>query len=216
MASKFRNAGQTCVCANRFLVQEGLHDEFLERLTAATRELRVGNGFTEGVHQGPLINRAALDKVIDHVDDALTGGAEVTVGGERHPLGGTFFTPTVLAGVTPSMKVAVDETFGPVAPVLRFSHEEEALEMANATDSGLAAYLYSRDLGRVWRMGEALEFGVIGINTGLVSYEGAPFGGIKQSGLGREGSRHGLDDYLEIKYLCIDGLNAPAHPFPSP
>jgi len=207
IASKFRNAGQTCVCANRVLVQDGIHDAFVQRLVAATAALAVGNGFDEGVEQGPLIDEQAVSKVQEHIADAVQAGAQIACGGERHALGGTFFQPTVLTGVRPEMRIAVEETFGPVAPVFRFQTEREALEMANATESGLAAYLYSRDLGRVWRVGEALEFGVVGVNTGLISYEGAPFGGVKQSGLGREGSRHGLDDYLEIKYLCIDGLS---------
>jgi succinate-semialdehyde dehydrogenase/glutarate-semialdehyde dehydrogenase len=206
IASKFRNAGQTCVCANRILVQDGIHDAFVERFTAATAALSVGNGFDDGVEQGPLIDDRALAKVRDHIADAVALGAQVATGGDAHELGGTFFQPTVLTGATTAMRIAVEETFGPVAPVFRFSTEEEAVAMANATESGLAAYFYSRDLARVWRVGEALEFGVVGVNTGLISYEGAPFGGVKQSGLGREGSRHGLDDYLEISYLCIDGL----------
>ena len=208
IASKFRNAGQTCVCANRILVQDGIHDAFVERFAAATAALRVGSGFEEGVEQGPLIDARALDKVRDHVADAVAGGASVVVGGAEHELGGTFYQPTVLTGATPAMKVAVEETFGPVAPVFRFHSEEEAVAQANATESGLAAYFYTRDLGRAWRVGEALEFGVVGVNTGLISYEGAPFGGVKQSGVGREGSRHGLEDYLEIGYLCIDGLGS--------
>ncbi len=208
IASKFRNAGQTCVCANRVLVQDGVHDEFVEKFADATAALRVGNGFEEGVEQGPLIDAGALTKVREHIADAVERGAEVVVGGAEHELGGTFFQPTVLRGATTEMRIAVEETFGPVAPVFRFSTEEEAIELANATESGLAAYFYARDLGRVWRVGEALEFGIVGVNTGIISYEGAPFGGVKQSGLGREGSRHGLDDYLEISYLCIDGLGA--------
>ncbi|MDO8209036.1 NAD-dependent succinate-semialdehyde dehydrogenase [Conexibacter sp. CPCC 206217] len=204
--SKFRNAGQTCVCANRILVQDGIHDAFVERFAAATAALQVGNGFDDGVEQGPLIDDRALAKVRDHIEDAVTHGASVVVGGDAHELGGTFFQPTVLTGATPAMRIAVDETFGPVAPVFRFTTEEEAVELANATESGLAAYFCTQDLGRAWRVGEALEFGVVGVNTGLISYEGAPFGGVKQSGLGREGSRHGLDDFLEISYLCIDGL----------
>jgi succinate-semialdehyde dehydrogenase/glutarate-semialdehyde dehydrogenase len=204
--SKFRNAGQTCVCANRILVQDGIHDAFVKRFAAATAALTVGNGFDAGVEQGPLIDDRAVAKVRDHIEDAVAQGAEVVVGGDSHELGGTFFQPTVLTGATPSMKIAVDETFGPVAPVFRFSTEQEAIDMANATEFGLAAYFCTQDLGRAWRVGEALEFGVVGVNTGLISYEGAPFGGVKQSGLGREGSRHGLDDFLEISYLCIDGL----------
>jgi len=208
IASKFRNSGQTCVCANRVLVQSGVHDDFVARLVQATSALRVGDGFAPGVEQGPLIDDRAVAKVRDHLADALERGASVACGGGPHALGGTFFEPTVLTGATPDMRLASEETFGPVAPVFRFETEAEAIELANATESGLAAYLYSRDLGRVWRVGEALEFGVVGVNTGLISYEGAPFGGVKQSGLGREGSRHGLDDYLEITYLCLDGLDA--------
>jgi succinate-semialdehyde dehydrogenase/glutarate-semialdehyde dehydrogenase len=206
IASKFRNAGQTCVCANRILVQDGIHEAFVERFAAATSALRVGNGFDEGSEQGPLIDDRALAKVQEHIADAVSHGADVVCGGRPHALGGTFFEPTVLVGATPEMRLASEETFGPVAPVFRFTTEREAIAMANATESGLAAYFYARDLGRVWRVGEALEFGVVGVNTGIISYEGAPFGGVKQSGLGREGSRHGLDDYLEIKYLCLDGL----------
>lgn len=204
--SKFRNSGQTCVCANRILVQAGVHDEFVDRLVAATTALRVGDGFEDGVEQGPLINDAAVQKVQAHIADALEHGAAVAVGGKPHELGGTFFEPTVLTGASSEMRIAHEETFGPVAPVFRFDTEEEAIALANATESGLAAYVFTRDVGRVWRAGERLEFGVVGINTGLISYEGAPFGGVKQSGLGREGSRHGLDDYLEITYVCIDQL----------
>jgi succinate-semialdehyde dehydrogenase/glutarate-semialdehyde dehydrogenase len=206
IASKFRNSGQTCVCANRVLVQSGIHDAFVEKFAAATAALKVGNGFDDGVEQGPLIDARALAKVQDHVDDATGKGAVAVTGGKPHELGGTWFQPTVLSGVTTEMKIAVEETFGPVAPVFRFETEEEAVALANATESGLAAYLYTRDSGRVWRVGEALEFGVVGVNTGLISYEGAPFGGVKQSGLGREGSRHGLDDFMELKYLCLDGV----------
>jgi succinate-semialdehyde dehydrogenase / glutarate-semialdehyde dehydrogenase len=208
IASKFRNAGQTCVCANRILVQDGIHDAFVERFVGRTAELKVGAGHEAGVDQGPLIDERAVDKVQAHIADALALGAEVACGGDRHARGGTFFQPTVLTGATPQMRLASEETFGPVAPIFRFGDEEEALALANATESGLAAYIYTRDLGRAWRMGERLEFGVVGLNTGLISYEGAPFGGIKQSGQGREGSRHGLDDFLEITYLCMDGLAA--------
>jgi len=206
VSAKFRNSGQTCVSANRILVQDGVHDAFVERFVAATTALRVGNGFDDGVEQGPLINDASVVKLRERIADAVQRGAKVACGGHEHALGGGFFEPTVLIDATPDMRVAQEETFGPVAPILRFSTEEDAISLANATESGLAAYLYSRDLGRVWRVGEALEFGVVGVNTGVISYEGAPFGGVKQSGLGREGSRHGLDDYLEVKYLCIDGL----------
>jgi len=206
MASKFRNAGQTCVCANRILVQSAVHDEFVEKLIAATNALSVGPGFEPGVEQGPLIDGNAVAKVESHIADAVSGGASVATGGALHDKGGTFFQPTVLTGVSPEMRIASEETFGPVAPVFRFETEEEALEMANATEFGLAAYFYARDVGRIWRFGEALEFGVVGVNTGAISYEGAPFGGVKESGLGREGSQFGLDDFLEIKYLCLEGI----------
>jgi succinate-semialdehyde dehydrogenase/glutarate-semialdehyde dehydrogenase len=208
IASKFRNSGQTCVCANRILVQGGIHDEFVAALAAAAAGLSVGNGFDEGVEQGPLIDDAALAKVEDHIEDACRLGAEVVTGGKRHELGGTYFQPTVLRRATGEMKIAREETFGPVAPVFRFEEEAEAVAMANATEFGLAAYLFTRDLGRVWRVGEALEFGTVAVNTGVFSYEGAPFGGVKQSGQGREGSRHGLDDYLELKYMCLEGIDA--------
>lgn len=181
-------------------------DAFVERLQAAVRALRVGNGFDEEVDQGPLINEAAVRKVEEHIADALSHGARVTVGGGAHAHGGTFFEPTVLVGATPQMLIASDETFGPVAPLFRFETEEEAIALANGTESGLAAYFFTRDHGRAWRVGEALEFGVVGVNTGLISYEGAPFGGVKQSGLGREGSRHGIDEYLDYKYLCVEGI----------
>jgi len=194
------------VCANRFLVQAGVHDEFVARFTHAVAGLTVGHGFDEAVTIGPLIDEAAVAKVERHLDDATAGGARVVAGGKRHQLGGTFFEPTVLVGVSPGMEITLAETFGPVAPFARFETEEEALALANATESGLAAYFYTRDVGRVFRVGDALEFGVVGVNTGAISYEGAPFGGVKESGLGREGSRHGLDEFLEIKYLCVDGL----------
>ncbi len=206
MASKFRNAGQTCVCANRILVQSGVHDAFVARLREAVADLRVGNGFEDGSEQGPLISAAAVEKVQRHIADAVAGGAEVVLGGAPHELGGTFFQPTLLTGVRGDMLVAREETFGPLAPVIRFETEEEAVALANDTEFGLAAYFFTQDLGRTWRVGEALEFGVVGVNTGLISYEGAPFGGVKESGLGREGSRHGIDEFTEIKYLCIDGL----------
>jgi succinate-semialdehyde dehydrogenase / glutarate-semialdehyde dehydrogenase len=206
MASKFRNAGQTCVCANRILVQSGAHDEFVTKLTAAVRELKVGDGHEPDVTQGPLITQAAVAKVQRHVDDAVERGAEVVLGGRRHSRGGTFYEPTLLTGATPEMLLATEETFGPLAAVFRFETEAEAVELANATDSGLSAYFFTRDLGRAWRLGEELEFGVVGINTGAISSEAMPFGGVKESGLGREGSRHGLDDYLEIKYLCFEGI----------
>ena len=206
MASKYRNTGQTCVCANRFLVQEGVHDEFARKLAEATGTLRVGPGLEGETDQGPLIDMAAVEKVEDHIQDAVNGGATVVAGGSRHELGGTFFEPTVVTGVTPAMKVAREETFGPVAPVFRFQTEEEAIELANATEFGLAAYFYSRDIGRIWRVGEALEYGIVGINVGIISTEVAPFGGFKESGIGREGSKYGLDEFLEVKYMCVGGI----------
>jgi succinate-semialdehyde dehydrogenase/glutarate-semialdehyde dehydrogenase len=203
VASKFRNTGQTCVCTNRFLVQEGVYGPFAERLAAAVARLKVGDGFEPGVEQGPLIDLAAVEKVEEHIADALGKGARVVLGGARHPLGGTFFQPTVLAEVTPAMAVAREETFGPVAPLFRFRSEEEAVRLANDTPYGLAAYFYTRDLARSWRVAEALEYGIVGLNTGLVSSAVAPFGGVKESGLGREGSKYGIEEFLEMKYLCI-------------
>jgi succinate-semialdehyde dehydrogenase/glutarate-semialdehyde dehydrogenase len=203
LIAKYRNTGQTCVCANRFLVQNGIYDTFAEKLSARVAQLKVGSGFEEGVMQGPLIEASAVDKVEAHVADAVAHGARILTGGKRHARGGSFFEPTVLADVTTDMRVAREETFGPVAPLFRFADEAEAVEMANATEYGLAAYFYSRDVARCFRVGEALEYGMIGINTGLISNEVAPFGGVKQSGIGREGSKHGLDEYLEIKYLCF-------------
>ncbi len=204
IAAKYRNSGQTCVCANRFLVQTGIHDAFAERLAEAAGRLKVGNGAEPGVVQGPLINAAAVARVEDLIADAMARGARLLCGGARHALGGTFFQPTVLAGATPAMKIAQAETFGPVAPLFPFDTEADAIALANDTESGLAAYMYTRDTGRCWRVPEALEYGMVGINTGLISSEVAPFGGIKHSGFGREGSKHGIDDYLEIKYLCFD------------
>ena len=206
IASKYRNAGQTCVCANRFLVQAGVYDEFAEKLAAASNALRVGPGFSGDVEQGPLIDMAAVEKVEDHIQDAVGGGAAVVAGGKRHRLGGTFFEPTVLTGVTPAMKVAREETFGPLAPLFRFETDDEAIRMANATEFGLAAYFYARDIGRIWRVGEALEYGIVGVNVGIISTEVAPFGGMKESGIGREGSHYGLDEFLEVKYLCMGGI----------
>ncbi len=204
LVSKYRNSGQTCVCANRFLVQDGVYDAFADRLTRAVGEqLKVGNGLESGVMQGPLIDAAALAKVERHVADALARGARVLTGGRRHALGGTFYEPTVLADVAPGMLVAREETFGPVAPLFRFQSDEEAIRLANATEFGLAAYFYSRDLSRVFRVAEALQYGMVGINTGLISTEVAPFGGVKESGFGREGSKYGIDEYLDIKYLCV-------------
>ena len=204
--------GQTCVCANRILVQDGVYDGFVEKFSAAVKALRVGPGFDEGVDQGPLIDDAAVAKVEEHIADALAGGAKVAAGGGRHALGGTYFEPTVLAGTTPSMKIAREETFGPVAPVFRFSTEQEAVELANATEYGLAAYFFAGDVARVWRVGEQLEFGIVGVNTGAFSYEGAPFGGYKESGIGREGSHHGIDEFLELKYLCLGAVRPPPRP----
>ena len=206
LASKYRNAGQTCVCSNRFLVQDGIYDRFAARLSEAVAAMTVGNGLEDGVQQGPLIDAAALAKVEELVADATRSGASVAVGGRRHALGGTWFEPTVLTGVTASMRVAVEEIFGPVAPLIRFTDEADAVRLANDSDYGLAAYLYTRDHARVWRVGDALEYGMVGINTGLISTAVAPFGGVKQSGFGREGSRYGIEDYVEIKYLCMGGL----------
>jgi succinate-semialdehyde dehydrogenase/glutarate-semialdehyde dehydrogenase len=204
MISKYRNAGQTCVCTNRFLVQAGIHDAFVERLVARTKKLRVGNGFEAGIELGPLIDDAGVRKVVRHIDDAREKGASVLTGGEAPQ--GRFVTPTVLGNVTTDMLVSREETFGPVAAIMKFTTDDEAVTLANATEFGLAAYFYSRDIGRVWRVAEALEYGMVGINTGIISYENVPFGGIKQSGFGREGSRYGIEEYIELKYLCMAGL----------
>ncbi len=206
--SKFRNMGQTCVCANRFLVQDGVYDEFAEKLAAAAAALKVGNGADDGVQQGPLIDMAAVDKVEEHIEDALSKGATTLAGGKRHDMGGTYFEPTVLGGVDTQMKIAREETFGPVAPLFRFKDEAEAIRLANDTEYGLCAYFYSRDIGRVWRVAEALEYGIVGINAGVISTEVAPFGGVKESGVGREGSHYGLDEYLEVKYMCMAGMDS--------
>jgi succinate-semialdehyde dehydrogenase/glutarate-semialdehyde dehydrogenase len=206
MASKFRNAGQTCVCANRILVQDGIYDAFAAKLTEAVKKLKVGNGTEEGVTTGPLINPAAVKKVMEHIDDALAKGGKVVTGGKPHALGGNFFEPTLIRDVTPSMAVAREETFGPVAPLFRFKTEHEAIDMANATEFGLACYFYTRDIGRVWRVAEGLEYGIVGINEGIISAAEAPFGGMKESGIGREGSHHGVEEYLEIKYMLMGGL----------
>ena len=208
MASKFRNTGQTCVCANRLLVQEGVYEEFSAKLAAAVEEMRVGDGLQGETEQGPMIDMAAVEKVEEHIEDAVAKGAKVVSGGSRHDLGGTFFQPTVLAEVNTDMKVTREETFGPVAPLYRFETEEQALEMANDTEFGLAAYFYSRDIGRIWRVMEGLEYGIIGVNEGIISTEVAPFGGMKESGTGREGSKYGIEDYLEIKYGLIGGIGA--------
>jgi succinate-semialdehyde dehydrogenase/glutarate-semialdehyde dehydrogenase len=206
MMSKFRNTGQTCVCANRILVQDGVYDQFADKLATAVAELRVGNGLEEGTSQGPLIDMNALSKVEEHVADAQAKGAAVIAGGARHDLGGTFYQPTVLTGVTTDMKVTREETFGPVAPLYRFHDDDEGVAMANDTEFGLASYFYAGAMGRVWRVAEALESGIVGVNTGIISTEVAPFGGIKESGVGREGSKYGVDDFLEIKYVCLGGI----------
>ena len=207
MASKYRNAGQTCVCANRLLVQDGVYEAFATKMAAAVAGLRVGDGLEEGTQQGPLIDMRAVEKVEEHIADAVGKGATVAVGGGRHARGGSFFEPTLLTGVTTAMAVAREETFGPVAPLFRFSSEDEAIRMANDTEFGLAAYFYSRDVGRIWRVSEGLEYGIVGVNEGIISNEVAPFGGVKESGIGREGSKYGMDDFVEIKYLCMGGID---------
>ena len=204
--SKYRNSGQTCVCANRFFVQDKVYDAFAARLEERVRKLKVGAGTEPGVAQGPLINADAVAKVEEHIADATAQGAKVATGGKRHALGGTFFEPTVLTEVTPDMKIFSEETFGPVAPLIRFSNDQEVVELANRTEFGLASYFYARDLGRVWRVAEALEYGMVGVNTGLITTEVAPFGGVKQSGLGREGSKYGIEEFVEVKYICFGGV----------
>ena len=204
---KFRNAGQTCVCANRILVQEGIYDEFTKRLQAATAELKMGSGNEDGVSVGPLINEGAANDVLEYIEDAVAKGAKVVAGGGRSDLGSCFIEPTVLTDVSVDMRVFREEIFGPVAPIFKFKTEDEAIQMANDTEFGLACYFYSRDVGRIWRVGEALEYGIVGINEGIISNEMAPFGGVKESGQGREGSKYGLDDYLEIKYMCLGGID---------
>src|SRR5690625_1105056 len=206
MASKYRNAGQTCVCANRLYVHDAVYDAFAEKLVQAVSQLQVGDGREDGVDLGPLIDSAAVDKVQEHIDDAVANGGRVLSGGKPHALGGTFFEPTVVADATRAMKVAREEAFGPLAPLFRFKNDDDVIRMANDTEFGLAAYFYSRDVGRIWRVAEQLEYGMVGINTGILSNEAAPFGGVKQSGIGREGSRYGLDDYLVMKYWCIGGI----------
>jgi succinate-semialdehyde dehydrogenase / glutarate-semialdehyde dehydrogenase len=206
IASKYRNTGQTCVCANRLLVQEPIYEAFAQKLAAAVKGLKVSFGLEPGATQGPLIDDKAVEKVESHIQDAQGKGAKVLLGGHRHSLGGRFFEPTILTDVTPAMLVAREETFGPVAPLFRFKTEADAIALANDTEFGLAAYFYGRDLGRVWRVAEALEYGIVGINTGIISTEVAPFGGVKESGLGREGSKYGLEEFLEIKYLCMGGI----------
>ena len=204
---KYRNAGQTCVCANRVLVQDGVYDEFTEKLSKATAELKMGDGTEDGVSIGPLINEGAANDVLDFIDDAVAKGATVAIGGRRSDLGACFVEPTVLTNVKDDMRVFREEIFGPIAPIFRFSTEEEAIQMANDTEFGLACYFYSRDVGRIWRVGEGLEYGIVGINEGIISNEMAPFGGVKESGQGREGSKYGLDDYLEMKYMCMGGID---------
>jgi succinate-semialdehyde dehydrogenase/glutarate-semialdehyde dehydrogenase len=203
MISKFRNNGQTCVCANRIYVQAGVYDAFAQKLSAAVQKLAIGDGLKAGTTTGPLINESAVEKVQEHIADVLASGGKILTGGKRHALGGTFFEPTVVTGVLPTAKVATEETFGPLAPLFKFDTEEEIIALANDTIFGLASYFYSRDIGRITRVQEALEYGMVGVNTGLISTEVAPFGGVKQSGLGREGSHHGIEDYLEMKYICL-------------
>jgi len=206
IVSKYRNMGQTCVCANRLYAQDGIYDQFVEKLSKKVAAMKIGDGTEQGVTQGPLINMESVEKVERHIADAVKGGAKIVTGGKRHALGGTFFEPTVLANVKPDAIVAQEETFGPLAPVFRFKDEADVIAMCNASPFGLASYFYSRDLGRVWRVAEALESGMVGVNTGLITTEVAPFGGVKESGLGREGSRHGMEEYVEIKYIMMSGI----------
>ena len=206
LAAKYRNTGQTCICTNRFLVHASVYDQFVEKLAMKAAELKVGNGLEEGVGQGPLIDMAGVEKVEEHVSDAVEKGARLLTGGKRHSLGGTFYEPTVLADVTTDMKIASEETFGPVAPIFRFETEEEAIKLANDTPFGLAAYFYARDIGRCWRVAAALEYGLVGVNAGIISTEVAPFGGWKESGVGREGGQWGIEEFLEIKYVAMAGL----------
>jgi len=207
IASKYRNTGQTCVCANRLLIQAGIHDAFAGKLQSAVAELRIGDGLAGVTDQGPLIDAKAVAKVEQHIADAVAKGAKITQGGKRHALGGSFFEPTILTGVTPDMLVAREETFGPVAPLFKFETEAQAIAMANDTEFGLAAYIYTRDLARSWRVSEAVEYGIVGLNTGIISTEVAPFGGVKESGVGREGSKYGILDYTELKYICVGGVS---------
>jgi succinate-semialdehyde dehydrogenase/glutarate-semialdehyde dehydrogenase len=207
IASKYRNTGQTCVCANRLLIQAGVYETFAAKLQSAAAQLRVGDGLAGATDQGPLIDAKAVAKVEEHIADALAKGAKVTLGGKRHALGGSFFEPTILTGVTPGMLLAREETFGPVAPLFKFETEAQAIAMANDTEFGLAAYIYTRDLARSWRVSEAVEYGIVGLNTGIISTEVAPFGGVKESGIGREGSKYGILDYTEIKYVCVGGVS---------
>jgi succinate-semialdehyde dehydrogenase/glutarate-semialdehyde dehydrogenase len=203
VVSKYRNSGQTCVCANRFYVHKNIQDEFVEKFAKAIQSIKLGNGMEAGVTQGPLIEPSALEKVEKHVADALSKGANLVAGGKRSALGGTFYEPTILSHVTNDMLITYEETFGPVAPIIPFENDEDALRLANQSQYGLASYFYSRDIGRIWKAAEALEYGIVGVNTGIISNEVAPFGGIKQSGLGREGSAYGMDEYLELKYVCL-------------
>jgi succinate-semialdehyde dehydrogenase/glutarate-semialdehyde dehydrogenase len=206
MQSKFRNTGQTCICANRIFVHENVYEEFLEKFTKEVSKIKVGNGLDEGVLSGPLIDEHSLNKVKDHVEDAINTGAKIAIGGDIHKLGGNFYQPTILSNVTSKAKITFEETFGPVAPLYKFSSDEEVIKLANNTPYGLASYFYSRDIGRIWKVAEALEYGMVGVNTGLTTKAEIPFGGVKESGLGREGSRYGLDDYLEIKYISMAGI----------
>ncbi|MCM2332638.1 MAG: aldehyde dehydrogenase family protein, partial [Anaeromyxobacteraceae bacterium] len=206
LASKYRNSGQTCVCTNRILVQAGVYDAFAKKLADAVARLKVGDGLQAETQQGPLIDEGAVKKVEEHIADAVAKGAKVITGGARHALGGTFFQPTVLTGATREMMVSREETFGPLAPLYRFQTEEEAVELANDTEFGLASYFYTRDLARAWRVSERLEYGMVGLNTGLISTEVAPFGGVKESGVGREGSKYGIEDFLVVKYVCVGGI----------
>jgi succinate-semialdehyde dehydrogenase/glutarate-semialdehyde dehydrogenase len=206
IVSKYRNMGQTCVCANRLYAQDSIYDQFVEKLAKKVAAMKVGDGTEQGITQGPLINAKAIEKVERHIADAVKGGAKIVTGGKRHALGGTFFEPTVLANVKPDALVSQEETFGPLAPVFRFKDEADVIAMCNASPFGLASYFYSRDLGRVWRVAEALESGMVGVNTGLITTEVAPFGGVKESGLGREGSHHGMEEYVEIKYIMMSGI----------
>jgi len=206
LQSKFRNSGQTCICTNRLFVHESVYDVFLEKFTNEVKKIKVGNGLDEGIVSGPLIDRSSLEKVIDHVQDAVNVGAKIAIGGDVHPLGGNFYQPTVLSNVSTEAKITFEETFGPVAPIYKFSNDEEVIKMANNTPYGLASYFYSRDIGRIWRVAEALEYGIVSINNGLPTIPEVPFGGVKESGMGREGSRYGLDDYLIIKYISMGGI----------
>ena len=207
MQSKYRNAGQTCVCANRIFAQESVYDQFTEKLAEATAALKVGDGLAEGISTGPLIDLKAVEKVESHIQDAVSKGARVVVGGNRHSNGSNFFEPTVLADVTHDMLVSREETFGPLAPVYRFDTDADVVRMANDTEFGLAAYFYTRDIGRVWKVAEQLEYGIVGINSGIISTEIAPFGGMKESGVGREGSKYGIEEFMEVKYLCMGDIN---------